>query len=400
MSVESSPLTYNETVDGLVQFVECSIHTILHLRRVYPPEVFRLHRLYQVPVYRSRHPGLNEYLDGIVKSLRAEVAAQRAQRLILVISSATTLQPLERYIFDFEYLIPAAASQADRNLAIRNNVGLRDMQLGFRGFLLKLTVLDAGLEGVHDEEDLTFAVLLQAQSAKHLHGAEPPKPTPGPGAADPHLPDEDFWVPADARGPDRLLALHSPEASSSVHDASSHVHHERSDPVLNRSARPHSSPAVNPRTNTSAASYAGSASPVILPVRNLDTGVINLMLYVEDNTHVKATLRDTVAKQHGRSVVSPSSSEGHHQQHTAAKTSKRQSDETRNGHRRPPRPAHAHARADSVTSEDDGVAAQSGNDSDSLSERSSQASAVSVGDFAGYGGAGAGRGGGGMAAAW
>lgn len=34
--IEDSELTYNETVDAIVQFLEAAFHTILYLRGVYP----------------------------------------------------------------------------------------------------------------------------------------------------------------------------------------------------------------------------------------------------------------------------------------------------------------------------------------------------------------------------
>lgn len=35
--IEDSELTYNETIDAIVQFLEAAFHTILYIRGVYPP---------------------------------------------------------------------------------------------------------------------------------------------------------------------------------------------------------------------------------------------------------------------------------------------------------------------------------------------------------------------------
>lgn len=272
--VEGSPLTFSETVDGLLQFMECAIHTILHLRRVYPPEAFKLHRLYQLPVYRSRHPGLNEYITGIIDSLRAEVASQRIQRAILVLSSASTLQPLERYVFDFEFLLKPALGKADRDLSILGNVGFRQMHQSFRGFLLKLAMLDAGLVEVHDETDLTFGILMHTFQAKG-NGRADVNPNPGPGKGKAHEPDEGFWVPADLACAKRLArARHMSfplfQGTSSPMSGSKELLRGADTCNTNRNAF------TGDKMRSTSTSVPVSRDTVVLPIRSLDTGVVNV----------------------------------------------------------------------------------------------------------------------------
>ncbi|PWN27151.1 DNA-binding protein, partial [Jaminaea rosea] len=204
-------LTYNELVSSLIHFLEVAFHSILHLRHVYPPSIFSLHRSYQIPVHRSRHPGLNEYISSILTAVREELdkdddeQAGGVHKIIFVLSSASTGKTLERYIFELAHLLPRTLRRADRDLSIRGNVSFRQVQLYYRAFLMKLVVLDAALEEVHDEEDLTFAV------------------------------------------------------DGEVHDDSQEL-----------------------RARRSAAEGKDNDEPIILPVKTLDSGVINLMLYVED----------------------------------------------------------------------------------------------------------------------
>ena len=60
-----------EFVNVFCEFVEAVIHQILHLRRIYRPELFERHRLYGVTTRKSRHPDLNEYIHSIATSLKA-----------------------------------------------------------------------------------------------------------------------------------------------------------------------------------------------------------------------------------------------------------------------------------------------------------------------------------------
>ena len=70
-----------EFVDVFCEFVEAVIHQILHLRRIYRPELFERHRLYGITTRKSRHPDLNEYIRGIAISIKARGQACTGQLL-------------------------------------------------------------------------------------------------------------------------------------------------------------------------------------------------------------------------------------------------------------------------------------------------------------------------------
>jgi len=70
----SPPLTFNQTVKGIIDFIEVAIHTILYVRQIYPPNLFVRRRKYDTPVFQSRHPALNEYISGAVKAIGEELA--------------------------------------------------------------------------------------------------------------------------------------------------------------------------------------------------------------------------------------------------------------------------------------------------------------------------------------
>ena len=66
-----------EFVNVFCEFIEAVIHQILHLRRIYRPELFERHRLYGITTRKSRHPDLNEYTHSIATSIKARGRATR-----------------------------------------------------------------------------------------------------------------------------------------------------------------------------------------------------------------------------------------------------------------------------------------------------------------------------------
>ena len=58
-------------VNVFCEFIEAVIHQILHLRRIYRPELFERQRLYGITTRKSRHPDLNEYIHSIATSIKA-----------------------------------------------------------------------------------------------------------------------------------------------------------------------------------------------------------------------------------------------------------------------------------------------------------------------------------------
>ena len=57
---------------------------MLYLRQVYPPDVFERRRKYGVPVWRSRHEGLNQYIASFITQFMSDFAKVRANLLAVV----------------------------------------------------------------------------------------------------------------------------------------------------------------------------------------------------------------------------------------------------------------------------------------------------------------------------
>lgn len=74
------PLTWNQAVKGITEFIEVAIHTILYVRQIYPADLFVRRKKYDTPVFQSRHPALNEYISGTVKAVSDELVLVSSSR--------------------------------------------------------------------------------------------------------------------------------------------------------------------------------------------------------------------------------------------------------------------------------------------------------------------------------
>ncbi|SJX61834.1 related to mitotic spindle assembly checkpoint protein mad2b [Sporisorium reilianum f. sp. reilianum] len=279
--LEDSPLTYNQLVSGIIDFLEVAFHTILCMRSVYPYDVFARRKKYSHPCYQSRHPGLNEYISRVLAALRSEIEKSTVSKVILVIRPNVVVDPngqgfgsgssaelsssngsaaaspadaYERFVFSLDYILPSSLiDPRDRDLAISSNVTSSELELIFRGFMQKLMVVDGilydmptatGANSGKDDEasapELTFAVVLEMAEDET-----------SPSGKDKNEASTGDWIPADGEN-------------------------------LGRAHRTHPASPSNGHTATTA------PAPKIRPIKTLDSGVINLMLYVEEDVYAKS----------------------------------------------------------------------------------------------------------------
>ncbi|TKY87145.1 hypothetical protein EX895_003822 [Sporisorium graminicola] len=279
--LEDSPLSYNQLVSGLIDFLEVAFHTILCMRSVYPYDVFARRKKYSHPCYQSRHPGLNEYISRVLTALRSEIEKSTVSKVILVIrpnvvadpnhrglgsgtspglsssngsSGANPADAYERFVFSLDYILPSSLiDPRNRDLAISSNVTNSELELIFRGFMQKLMVVDgvlydmpaaAGTNGSSNDDsalapELTFAVVLEMADEET-----------SPSGKDRNEASTGDWIPADG---ENLGRTHRTQPSSPGNENTSSV-----------------------------------AAPKIRPIKTLDSGVINLMLYVEEDIYAKS----------------------------------------------------------------------------------------------------------------
>jgi hypothetical protein len=60
-------------VETMTDFLEVAIHYILYLRNLYPRDTFSKKKMYGVPVWQNRHPGVRGYVAGLVGAAQREM---------------------------------------------------------------------------------------------------------------------------------------------------------------------------------------------------------------------------------------------------------------------------------------------------------------------------------------
>ena len=368
---DGTQLTYNETIDALCGFLKTAVHTILCHRQVYPANVFTRRQRYRVPVWSSRHPGLNAYIDDVLSAVKVQVKRNLVKSVHLVINSVNSGDILERYRFDVDFILPNVPMR-DRDFSIPGNMNAHTIELQLRAFMMKLVSLDGALYDLDDPEDLTWAMVLDMKEGHQPQTDDAKGNEPAQGA----------WVPFDEGRYVGTEANEEENNQSSSNDSGSRPSYLRAKRLAKDS----------------------EDDVQIVPVKSLDTGVINLMLYVEEHPTAK---RQTKAKSSTAQRGSESQRRRRRQSDEQSKDAEALEDAVRAGERdldEPlPRPSSSGAaisktskakRKKAVTGEtnegdqnaEDASEPSEGSSSDDVGGSSgSEDSIRSVNDFAGYG---------------
>ncbi|GFN79421.1 mitotic spindle assembly checkpoint protein mad2b-like [Plakobranchus ocellatus] len=88
------------TVDILAEFVEVSIHCILYSRGVYPQGVFEKRIKYNVPVQMCLHPGVCDYINNVIDSIKMLLLHGQVEKISVVILKDETSVPVERFVIE------------------------------------------------------------------------------------------------------------------------------------------------------------------------------------------------------------------------------------------------------------------------------------------------------------
>ncbi|KAJ3556520.1 hypothetical protein NM688_g1985 [Phlebia brevispora] len=169
-----APLTFNQTVRGITEFIEVAIHTILYVRQIYPAELFVRRKKYNTPVFQSRHPALNEYISGAVRAIGEELTSGNVDKVVIIIKTKDDVA-LERFVFAVENMIQVEAFNKDTSV----EGAMTPIVLGqyFRSFLVKLCMIETQLGHLCLGDDVTFGVVLELQDDKApsvSNGKDPP----------------------------------------------------------------------------------------------------------------------------------------------------------------------------------------------------------------------------------
>ncbi|KAJ7040413.1 DNA-binding protein [Mycena alexandri] len=175
---DSPPLTFSQAVRGIAEFIEVAIHTILYVRQIYPADLFIRRKKYDTPVFQSRHPALNDYISGAVKAIGEQLLTGNVEKVVVVIKDKEEVG-LERFIFSIDNMIQVEAFNKDTS--VENAISSAALGQYFRGFLVKLNMVESQLGQMYLGDDVSFSISIELK-------ADNP-----PGTKDKNPPP---WIPA------------------------------------------------------------------------------------------------------------------------------------------------------------------------------------------------------------
>ncbi|KAK9841254.1 hypothetical protein WJX74_002623 [Apatococcus lobatus] len=95
-------ITLRGSAQLVTEFFGYAVSSILYQRGIYPPESFEQHKKYGLSVMISADHGLVQYMNGVLPQMAEWLQQGELQRLVLVITSQSTKQVLERWTFNIQ----------------------------------------------------------------------------------------------------------------------------------------------------------------------------------------------------------------------------------------------------------------------------------------------------------
>ncbi|KAJ7103329.1 DNA-binding protein [Mycena belliarum] len=157
----SLPLTFNQAVRGITEFIEVAIHTILYVRQIYPADLFVRRKKYDTPVFQSRHPALNEYISSAVKAIGEQLMTGNVDKIVVVIKDKEQVA-LERFLFSVENMIQVESFNKDTSVEDAMSPAVLGQYL--RGFLVKLNMIESQLGQMGLGDDVSFTIVIELKS--------------------------------------------------------------------------------------------------------------------------------------------------------------------------------------------------------------------------------------------
>ncbi|KAJ7631172.1 DNA-binding protein [Roridomyces roridus] len=159
----SPPLTYNQVVRGITEFIEVAIHNILYVRQIYPADLFVRRKKYDTPVFQSRHPALNDYISGAVKAIGEQLLTGNVDKVVVVIKDKEEIA-LERFLFSIEHMIEVESFNKDTG--VEDAMSSATLGQYFRGFLVKLSMVESQLGPLSLGDDVSFSIAIELKEDK------------------------------------------------------------------------------------------------------------------------------------------------------------------------------------------------------------------------------------------
>lgn len=151
--------------------LEVFINSILYLREVYPSSIFRRRKMYNMAVYISTYPKLNDYITNVLTAahqLRKLGKLQKVELIIYKNYSSKSSKPIEKYLFDVDCntlsaLNGHAATESEPlTNGTSNDQYLIEFENTVRNGLMQLEQMSKKLKTIEcsDDEDCNFKIEL------------------------------------------------------------------------------------------------------------------------------------------------------------------------------------------------------------------------------------------------
>lgn len=140
-------------IDTTTEFLCIAFHNILYYTAVYPKSIFDTRRKYNVVVYRSIHPEVNEYIDLCLKCI-AECLRNNQLSCVEFAVTDNEYEPKLKFVFQFE-----TNGSFDETL----DAYLIQVEQNLRAFCLKLASVSSNFKGL--PEDASFSIYIHTNES-------------------------------------------------------------------------------------------------------------------------------------------------------------------------------------------------------------------------------------------
>ncbi|PNY25285.1 DNA polymerase zeta processivity subunit [Tolypocladium capitatum] len=182
---------------SLSSFLTVAVHTLLHHRRLYPPETFLLARAYNLPVRQSRHPGVCAWVRDAVAAAADQIRAGAVRSVALVLHEPRAFAVVERWVFELRRFptLPDERRRRRRQAAQEDHVGEHgvnwtDVNEALRGALRRLAYVGESVPPPPEGCTFTLAVELRDEALPPIRHPQlwiPSEPSlQPPTASNPH----------------------------------------------------------------------------------------------------------------------------------------------------------------------------------------------------------------------
>lgn len=145
--------------------LEVFVNSILYLREVYPAAIFRRRKMYNMAVYISTYPKLNDYITNVLTAayhLRKLGKLQKVEMTLYKTSPSHPFRPIEAYFFDVDCSGTLTNGHAAESIAAghANDKYLVDFENTVRNALIQLEQISKKLKPLEcaDDDDCNFKI--------------------------------------------------------------------------------------------------------------------------------------------------------------------------------------------------------------------------------------------------